>query len=273
MHEASRLGQFLRRALPAVLLGAPGAAVGAQVPDPTRGPTAAPDSAPALLGTSAIDGTVADPAGRVLSAAVVTVHGLPVTDLTTGRGFFEVRGLPGGPRRFTVRRVGFEPVTFDLDLPERATVHLQVTLRPSVVMLNTVVVDGETRSLGLVRSGFYDRVVRQSQGYFYPPEEMERRQLTTLATLLTEIPGLHIEHRNNEAIALGRGVGTGRCELNLWVDGAPARAARAPLDHLAPAYLVRAVEVYPSASVVPVEYVLQNNLCGAIVVWTRGVVR
>jgi hypothetical protein len=273
MHEATRLGRFLRLALPAALLGAPAAAAGAQLPDATRVPTAAPDSAAAPLGTSAIDGIVADPAGRVLAAAVVTAQGLPVSDVTTGRGFFHVRGLPAGPRRFTIRRVGFQPVTFDLDLPDGATVHLQVTLRPSVVMLSTIVVDGEMRSLGLVRSGFYDRVVRQSQGYFYPPEEMERRKLTTLASLLTEIPGLHIERRNNEAVALGRSVGTGRCELNLWVDGTPARAAAAPLDHLAPAHLVRAVEVYPSASVVPTEYVLQNNLCGAVVVWTRGVVR
>jgi hypothetical protein len=184
-----------------------------------------------------------------------------------------VRGLPAGPRRFVIRRVGYTPAAFEIDLPPDATVHLQVTMQPSVVMLGAIVVEGESRPLGLFRNGFYERAARQPQGYFYPPEEMDRRQLSTLASLLGEIPGLQVERRDGEVYALGRSVGTGPCEMNLWVDGALARVGRAPLDQLAPAYLVRAVEVYPSAATVPAPYVRQNNICGAIVVWTRGVTR
>jgi len=275
MRDPGCVRRLMRAAVPTVVAGVlagVGTVAEAQSRDST--PAAAPpsDSAAAPVGTAAIDGTVTDAAGRALAGAVVTADGLAASDLTTSRGVFAVRGLPTGPRRFLVRRVGFQPAAFELDLPEQATVHLQVTLRPSVVMLGAIVVEGESRSLGLFRSGFYERAVRQPQGYFYPPEEMERRQLSTLATLLTEVPGLLIERRNGEAIALGRAIGTARCELNLWVDGALARAATAPLDQLAPAHLVRAVEVYPSASTVPEKYVRQNNRCGAVVIWTRGVV-
>jgi len=232
-------------------------------------PSPPPDSLPPA-GTAAIDGTVTNAEGRALAGAVVTVEGLAASDLTTSRGVFAVRGLPAGQQRFLVRRVGYLPAAFEIDLPAHATVHLQVTMQPSIVMLGAIVVEGESRPLGLFRNGFYERAARQPQGYFYPPEEMDRRNLSTLASLLGEIPGLQVERRNGEAFALGRSVGTGPCAMNLWVDGALARAASAPLDQLAPAHLVRAVEVYPAASTVPAKYVRSNNVCGAIVVWTRG---
>jgi hypothetical protein len=222
---------------------------------------------------AAIDGTVTDATGRLLAGAVVTVDGLELSDVTTGRGVFVVRGLPPGTQRFLVRRVGYTPAAFELDLPPAATVHLQITMQPALVMLGAIVVDGESRPLPLFRNGFYERATRQAQGFFYPPDEMDRRRLSSLSALLAEIPGLQVERRNNQTVAYGRNVGAGPCELNLWVDGALARVGSAPLDELAPAPIVRAVEVYPSAATVPAKYVRQNNLCGAIVVWTRGVVR
>ena len=272
IHRSFR--SLTRAALPVQLLVGLAAAAGAQAPDSTRAaPLLAMADTTTPRGTAGIAGQVTDATGKPLAGAVVTPTGLIAGDLSTARGQFAVRGLPHGPHTFTVRRVGYLPAVFDIELPPNATVHLQVTLQPSVVMLGAIVVDGESRPLNLFKNGFYDRAARQPLGYFYPPEEMDRRNLTTLASLLTEIPGLHIDRRNNEAIALGRSVGAGPCELNLWVDGALARVGSAPLDQLAPAHLVRAVEVYPSASSVPPTYTRANNLCGAIVVWTRGVAR
>jgi hypothetical protein len=269
------LARLVRAALSVQLLAGLSAVAGAQAPDSTRpAPLLAMADTTTPRGTAGIAGQVTDATGKPLAGAVVAPVGLVAGDLSTPRGQFAVRGLPHGLRTFTVRRVGYLPAVFDIELPPNATVHLQVTLQPSMVMLGAIVVDGESRPLNLFKNGFYDRAARQPLGYFYPPEEMDRRNLTTLASLLTEIPGLHIERRNNnDAIALGRNVGAGPCELNLWVDGALARVGSAPLDQLAPAHLVRAVEVYPSAASVPLSYVRANNLCGAIVVWTRGVAR
>jgi hypothetical protein len=152
-------------------------------------------------------------------------------------------------------------------------VHVNVKLAVKVVQLGTMIIEGQAHSLGLWRAGFYDRATRQATGYFYPPDEILRRNLSSVATLLAEIPGLLIERQGNARVALGRAVGTGPCPLNLWVDGALAAAGIADLDQLAPAPIIRAVEVYPSGSQVPGRYDRPGNRCGAIVVWTKGVVR
>lgn len=222
---------------------------------------------------SALAGVITDAAGRALAGAVVTTAGLPAYELSATNGSFALRGLPPGPREFVIQRVGFTPAVFELDVPPQATVNVRVTMQPAVVQLGTVVVDGEPRSLGLFRSGFYDRAARHVQGYFYPPDEILRRRLTTLGTLLGEVPGLQLDRRGNDVVAYGRDVGARACPLNVWVDGMLAAHGPTALDVLAPAQLVRAVEVYPQASGVPSRYVRQGNTCGALLVWTAGVAK
>jgi hypothetical protein len=222
---------------------------------------------------SGLAGVVTDFADRRLVGASVIVESDSATAISDRRGEFRVRGLPAGPRRFFVRRVGYEPVLFEVALPPGAIVTVHVRLQENAVSIGTMVIEGERHSLPLFREGFYDRAARHPQGWFFPPEEIVRRRLTTVTSLLSEVPGVTINRRSGESYAAGRGVGTGPCPFDIWLDGTRVQRGINDLELLAPAPLVRAVEVYPSNASVPARFVRNNSLCGALVIWTKGVVQ
>jgi hypothetical protein len=265
-----------RRTLVALLLAGIPAPAAALQPPPGVPPTSASptDSGPlVLMAASALDGVVTDAGDRPLVGAVIRAVDRDGYVLSGDRGKFVLGGLLPGRRLFEVRRVGYVAAVFELEVPPATVVHIRARLQPAVVTLSTIVVDGKSRPLGLWRAGFYDRAVKQVTGYFYPPEEILRRKLTTMSNLLAEIPSLSVESRNGQAIPYGRRSGTEPCRLNVWVDDMLSAAGDDGLDVIAPGWIVRAVEVYPTAAVVPDRYVRQNNLCGAILIWTKGVVR
>ena len=224
-------------------------------------------------GTAGLAGVVTDFADRRLVGASVVVESDTATAISDRHGEFRVRGLAAGPRRFFVRRVGYQPVLFEVDLPAAAVVTVHVRLEQNAVSIGTLVIEGERHSLPLFREGFYDRAARHPHGWFFPPEEIVRRRLTTVTSLLSEVPGVTINRRNGESFAAGRSVGTGPCPFDIWLDGARVQKGINDLELLAPGPLIRAVEVYPSAATVPARFVRNNTLCGALVIWTKGVVR
>jgi len=259
-----------RGALLALLLtAAPRPAAALQPP-----PSAPADSgAMVIVDASSVDGVVTDASDRPLVGAVIRAADRPGYALSSDHGKFMLGGLLPGRRLFEVRRVGYVAAVFELDVPPATVVHIRARLQPAIVTLSTIVVDGKSRPLGLWRAGFYDRAVKQVTGYFYPPEEILRRKLTTVSNLLAEIPSLSIESRDGQVIPYGRRTGAEPCRLNVWVDDMLSAAGDDGLDVLAPGWIVRAVEVYPTAAVVPGRYVRQNNLCGAILIWTKGIVK
>lgn len=252
-----------------VLAGASPLAAAAQSP----GAAPTPDTVPMVtVRASALAGIVTDTAGRPLVGAVVTAADRAGYVLSGENGKFHLGGLLPGRRQFEVRRVGYIAAVFEIEVPEATVVHIQARLQPSVIMLRTIFVEGKDRPLGLWQAGFYERAMKQATGYFYPPEEILRRKLTTVSNLLAEIPSLVVRSDGGHVIPYGRGTGKGACRLNVWVDNMLSAAGDDGLDVIAPGWLVRAVEVYPMASTVPDRYVRPNNLCGAIVIWTQGVV-
>lgn len=234
-------------------------------------PVAAGAQRPA--GSAGLAGVVTDFDERRLVGASVVAESDTATAISDRRGEFRVRGLPAGPRRFLVRRVGYQPVLFEVALPADAVVTVHVRLQRNAVSLGTMVIEGERHSLPLFREGFYDRAARNATGWFFPPEEIMRRRITTVTALLNEIPGVTIQRGNGTAFVAGRGTGTGPCPFNVWIDGAAAAKGANDVELLAPGAIVRAVEVYPSAANVPARWVRGNTHCGALVIWTKGVVR
>ena len=256
----SRRAAVLRALAVALVLGAAAAP-----------PAAAQEAATARR--AGLAGVITDFWDRRLVGATIVVESDSGGTISDRRGEFRLRTLPAGRRRFLVRRVGYEPALFELDLRRDSIVSVHVRLRESLVSLGTVVVEGTSHSLPLFREGFYERAARQASGWFFPPEEIMRRRITTVAALLNEVPGVMLERRNASVVAFSRAVGKAPCPYNVWIDGALAGAAAANLDELAPGPIVRAVEIYPTAASTPARFVRNNNLCGTLVVWTKGVVR
>lgn len=227
----------------------------------------------ASAGGSGLAGVVTDFEDQRLVGASIIVESDTVTAISDRRGEFRLRGLSAGPRRFFVRRVGYQPVLFEVSVPPDAVVTVHVRLERNAVAIGTMVIEGQRHSLPLFREGFYDRAARHPQGWFFPPEEIVRRRITTVTSLLSEVPGVTINRRNGESFAAGRAVAMGPCPFDIWLDGMRVQKGANDLEVLAPGPIIRAVEVYPSAATVPARFVRSNSLCGALVIWTKGVVR
>ena len=253
-----------------MLTGAFPLAMAAQPPSAVA---VADSAAMVTVSASALSGVVTDYSDHPLAGAIITAVDRPDFVLTSDKGKFQLGGLLPGRRQFEVRRVGYLPAVFELDVPPVSVVHVRARLQPAYVTLSAIVVDGRRRPLGLWRAGFYDRAVKQVLGYFYPPDEIVRRNLTSVSTVLSEIPGITIQSDNGgHVIPYGRMTGDEPCKLNVWVDDMLTAAADDGLDVIVPGYLVRAIEVYPSITAAPGRYARPGNRCGAIVIWTKGIV-
>lgn len=217
-------------------------------------------------GRGILTGVVTDSSGsRIPGATVQLERGASVVSDDEGR--FAIAGLPPGRIGATVRRVGFLPADFELELPAGKQVDVSVRLARSVAALPTVMVDGERRELGLHANGFYDRA-RGAAGRFLSPEFLDARRAVTLATVLREVPRMQLRCELG-GTRCRAAVGTpGRaCEPRLWVDGTPAPDGA--LDEIVPRDRVRGVEVYTGAGFVPGNFQRPGDTCGAIVIWTE----
>ena len=218
-------------------------------------------------GRAVLTGVVTDSAGTRIGGATVRLDRNGGVTISDDDGRFAIAGLPAGRVGATVRRLGFLPADFELELQPGTRVELAVKLAPSVAALPTVVVDGERRELLLQANGFYERA-RFGNGTFLRPEFLEARRGVPLSTVLREVPRvtMRCEGTGGRCRAV---VGTPAraCEATLWVDG--MRAPDGVLDEVVSRDRVRGVEVYASAAFVPGDFVQPGDTCGAIAIWTE----
>jgi hypothetical protein len=97
----------------------------------------------ALAAQSAVvAGVVMDTAGRPLEAVQVVAMRSKLRQQTDARGRFELNGLPRGKEVFQVRRVGYQPQVFDLELDRNDTLRIGITLaRDTLQQLPEIRVD------------------------------------------------------------------------------------------------------------------------------------
>jgi hypothetical protein len=109
---------------------------------------------------------------------------------------------------------------------------------------------------------FYAHKTKAQFGFFFTPEELQRKNLRVASELMRSVPGVQlIQARFGNAIRM-RG-----CRPLVWMDG--QRVPNAELDEVMDANDMAAVEVYPSLAGVPAQYFSPEGRCGTIVVWTR----
>jgi hypothetical protein len=249
--------------------------VGAQAV-PLPGPPPAANAAPGP--TAALDGVVRDGAGGALAGVAVSADHAGRTTYSDSVGAFRLRGLPPGPGRFSVRRIGYQPSDFEIDLPTAATVHLAITLQPAAQRLETVVVNGELRDAALSDVGFYERAASESarfgSGRFLSPEALAPLRASWLSAALRRVTDVRLEGTGARASAQFRDAhGRLGCAPEVWIDGAHTPTPFAALDGLVPVAELRAVEVYPWPRSVPPQFRLarQRSECGALVLWTNRI--
>jgi hypothetical protein len=214
---------------------------------------------------AALAGTVRDTAGNPLAAATVFTDGKDLSVVTDDSGRFHLRNVPVGTREFTIIRLGFEQLVFEMALPPDSTIVINVRMR-RVQNLATVAVSGTAVSPRLARRGYYERK-RLGLGKFVSPERIDSLQhVMTPSQLMRDVNGVMIRCRAAGRCAVLKS--TGGC-LNLFINGSYTRGQ---VDDVLSTGEVYAIEVYTRGMLVPIDFVAPRtaSCSGAIVVWTRS---
>jgi hypothetical protein len=241
--------------------------------------------------TSGLAGVVRDSLRRPITAASVLVDGSSVFTATDDSGRFDVRHLPAGHNGFTITKIGFAPLSFEVTLPADSVVLLAVTMHP-VQLLNTVNVRAERTNTYLARIGFIERQ-RLGIGSFLSPQHLDSiaMSVTRPSELLRGVRGIDMRCGTGPTPAGQRPsflVGAD-CNLTshsppgclwLFIDGVPHGEQQIDQLGLSPSGIA-AIEVYERPSMVPLEFQGQlpikkgQNMsmsggCGALAIWTKS---
>jgi hypothetical protein len=213
-----------------------------------------------------VRGSVHDSTGRPLEGAEVRLDSAAIA-LTDARGEFTLLGAHRATLRLHVRRLGY--LAKDTVISPSASegrVAVSITLSPNALQLGVIVVEGRALDTRLWDAGYYHRK-RLGTGRFVGPEELDRFG-SGLATVVRETPRVQMDRQNNQEFAYAR-VGGHRCRMNIFVDGNYARFASpgvsgngphdrpdpgVGLDGVVPREDIRAVEIYPSLTSVPSQF-------------------
>jgi hypothetical protein len=202
----------------------------------------------------------------------------------------------------SVRRLGYQPwVSGALKLEAGKELTTVVELRVVPVQLDPITARAAAVRRQLEYSGFFERQ-RSNFGHFLTPEAIENRQAARVTDLLSAIPGVQLVVGGSGSAGpthvglRGSSVTDGAlCRPRVFVDGlmyarGDSRAARVQesnateradldqrmdqalsLDDIGHPTTIAGIEVYRSASQVPVQFggTSVETLCGVIVIWTH----
>ena len=215
-------------------------------------------------GTAAILGEVVTSNGEAVRDARVNLDGLSSTVVSNDTGVFMLPRLPGGSQTLIVRRIGYLPKRVGVELREGATAALTVVLDKSVQVLDSVrVLAKRYDSQEEFVAEFEKRKRASPGGIFYDEEYLRRRVYSETSDIFRNIAGLTVSP--DGVVSLTRGAASlsdSRCVPALFIDNVKMETT---LDIVRPRE-IRGVEIYRGAAAVPPAY---NDLCGAIVIWTK----
>ncbi|MEK7401211.1 MAG: TonB-dependent receptor [Gemmatimonadota bacterium] len=211
--------------------------------------------------TPTIVGVVRDSAGAPIASAEVSVMGRRASSDSLGRFYLS---LPAADTMtISVRRLGYESVSFRVTAKDIASNSIDVVMHRVAIALDPVSVSGmEDRARTPIR-GFDDRRHR-GLGVFITREEIERRNTSLLTDVLRQSRGVvmrgsQVRFTNYQAR---------NCGPMVWLDGNAAPG----LDLSAvSAGDVEGIELYQSIATTPGEFRRgnQQSECGTIVIWTK----
>ena len=202
--------------------------------------------------------------GLPVSGVMIAVKGTQVFGVSDSTGSFALVGLPEG--RQTVRILYGDSLSYEhkIDLKQGKTLTLSVLLDVAATELAPIVVEAQTLRADRSLAGFYERK-KSGFGRYYTLEDLKRRPLETLQTLLLE-SGVRVRCRVGQCLALGSDGGR-VCAMSLFLDG-----VRIPADYLNLARVddLAGVEVYKVPVEVPPEFWSGlRSPCGAVAMWSR----
>jgi carboxypeptidase family protein len=216
-------------------------------------------------GGSTLTGRIRASTGRPVAEAIVVVEGSD-SAASDAEGRFVLTRLPGGTQWLRARAVGFAPRETGVDLPSSGVDSLDLELH-AITELDTITVVATARTRRVL--GEVDERRKLGLGYTLGPDEIQRR--VTLRSVLQSFPSVTVQGTMNSFTVFMRSgsmspMSSAYCVADLRIDGIPSTwdllSSYEPKD-------IAAVEVYPRASTVPLQYQNVSSTCGMVLVWTK----
>lgn len=227
--------------------------------------TGGAQEAPKPLGTAQLSGTVLGADGKPLEGAQVYLVGTAVGARADYRGAFRLTGLPAGTQTVEVRQLSYAPKRFTVDLSPARESKLAAVLDTRATVLGEVRVEGKAH---IDIPGFESRQKR-GFGTFLTRDDIEKQQPILLTDVFRTIPGLTVGFDgSNYVVQSSRSAGTG-CAVQWYLDGSPFDNSQNDLDQMLRPDDIEAIEVYKSASEVPMQFQGTSASCGTILIWTK----
>ena len=237
---------------------------------------AAPAEAQVVLRIRVTDAVSATP----VHGALVVVHQARDTTraLTDVAGNAQLVPRQPGAYSLVVMAPGYaDSKALSLELFADRPVVQAVQLQPEPYRAEPVTVTTR-RNADLEHNGFYQRK-EGNRGFFIDRDEIEKRNMRTLADLLRIVPGIRMTSSGNSARVwfvgnegLSRG-GINLCGPRIILDGiemdARSSSGPTPVDNIILANDLAGVEVYRRPSQLPARFGGAMSACGVIVLWSR----
>ena len=226
-------------------------------------------AAPAQSRSAVLVGWIKDSTGGVVIGAEVSIEARRAVARTDSSGRFRLANLEPGSVVVRIRRVGFDPQTFDFTLKETSVDSVSVTLEQSAKLLEAMRTNAEVLRQMARLEEFYRRRARGS-GYFVTREDLERSNALVASESLRQIPGLRVVRAGAARGGLRFQSSTSKpydCPPQYWVDGRRVRGLE--IDDI-PVSDIEGIELYSGASSTPVQFGQGGTIaCGTVVIWTR----
>jgi len=244
-----------------------------------------------MMGTALEDST-----RRPLAGVEVILEGTKKQTTTDGSGRFLLNDLPTGSKIVLFRFVGYRPQRVRVTLTRSDTARVDAVLISDRVRLEPIVVTGSPdKPRGIGREAFEERR-KLGFGKFMDSTELRHRGYARMADVLASMGVYMIQHQDKvsdgargplemRAASTRRSgldlAGPSPCWMGVILDGVTLykSVSTGTVSNFPPPDFRRnfevdnidAIEVYRSASEVPMEFGGNSASCGVIVLWsTRG---
>jgi hypothetical protein len=217
-------------------------------------------------------GWIKDSTGAPIDRADVEIESMHALTRSDSAGAFKLRALDPGGVTVHVRRLGFDPQSFDFTLHASAEDSVAVTMRLNPRLLEAMRTDASIERRYTALEEFYRRRARAGgSGYFLTREEIERHHTNVLSDALREMPGLRVVRGHGTRSGVRFDSSNSKrldCPPQYWIDG--RRVNNTEIDDY-PASDVEAIELYAGPSSTPMQFSqsVSSYTCGTVVIWTR----
>jgi carboxypeptidase family protein len=211
-------------------------------------------------------GVVRDSVGRPISDAHVTTA--TAGTLTDSVGRFSIRLDKADSTTITVRRIGYESVSFTIATDSMSRNDLAIELSALPRVLPGIAVTKDRAHVPTIDAFEERRRTRAGLGFFLSRAELAPRDAEPLTSILRSARGVAIVRgpAGRNVLRFARWSAKKSCKPEVFLDGVQVKEFE--IDDVVTRD-VEAIELYASASSAPFEFPTREFSCGIVGIWTR----